>query len=231
MAQDRIIYVVNGSIPSWRVLMAVNEKRLSYVQKRLFVMRSQRETKTPEFLALNPRGQAPLLIEPDNTKINESLAILHYLELRYPESPLLPPPENWQEYANAIAWVQEAETFACNYEPIENLFLKKPQEMTDSEKKTIKKALAAVIFDLNLWEKRAKQHTFIASELFTLADCSFYPVLAYLMRRGLTLDIFPKLQEYELRVRERFSAQASHPEGWLYDKTSKTNLFKLAESL
>lgn len=194
-------------------------------------MRSPRETKTPEFLALNPRGQAPLLIEPDNTKINESLAILHYLELRYPESSLLPLPKNWQEYANAIAWIQEAETFACAYEPMENLFLKKPSEMSNPEQKEIKNALAAVIFDLNLWEKRSEKHTFIASDLFTLADCSFYPVLAYLMRRGLILDTFPKLREYELRVRKRFSAQASRPEGWLYDKTSKTNLFRLAETL
>jgi len=201
------------------------------VQERLFVMRSQRETKTPEFLALNPRGQAPLLIEPDKTKINESLAILHYLELRYPESPLLPPQENWQEYANAIAWMQEAETFACAYEPMENLFRKKSSQMNDPEKEEIKNAIAAIKFDLNLWEERAKQHTFIASELFTLADCSFYPVLAYLMRRGLTLDLFPKLQEYELRVRKRFSAQASRPEGWLYNRTSKTNLFRLAETL
>ena len=193
MSQNRTIYIVNGSIPSWRVLIALNEKGLSYVQERLFVMRSQRETKTPEFLALNPRGQAPLLIEPDKTKINESLAILHYLELRYPESSLLPPQKNWQEYANTIAWMQEAETFACAYEPMENLFIKKSSQMSDPEKEEIKNAIAAIKFDLNLWEERAKQHIFIASELFTLADCSFYPVLAYLMRRGLTLDLFPTL--------------------------------------
>ncbi len=231
MLQDRTIYLVNGSIPSWRVLMALTEKGLPFETKRLRVMSAHRETRTPEFLALNPRGQTPLLIEPDNTTIDESLAILHYLDLRYPTPALLPPPEHWQEYANAIAWVQQAETFICAYAPMQYLFLKQPSDMNDDEQAKIKTALAAVTFDLHLWEKRAKQHTFIASESFTLADCSFYPVLAFLMRRGLTLENFPKLQEYELRVRQRASAQAARPEGWLYDRTSKPNLFRLAAAL
>lgn len=231
MDRDRIIYIVNGSISSWRVLIALNEKGLAYVQKRMYVMRSQPDTQTPEFLALNPRGQAPLLIEPDGTKINESLAILHYLELRYPATSLLPAPANYQEYANAIAWIQEAETFAYAYEPLESLFQQQPETMSDSAKTTIRQALTAIDFELNLWETRAKQHTFIAGEQFTLADCSFYPVLAYMMRRGLILDAYSYLQEYELRIRARNSAQVSHPEGWQYDRTSKTNLFKLAETI
>jgi len=230
MDEERTIYIVNGSISRWRVLIALNEKGLTYTQKRLYVMRSPRDTKTPQFLALNPRGQAPLLIEADGTKINESLAILHYLELRYPESSLLPAPENRQEYADAVAWIQEAETFACAYEPLEHLFRKQPNEISDSEKAEIKQALTAITFDLNLWSARAKQHTFIASEMFTLADCSFYPVLAYMMRRGLNLDPFPKLQEYELRIRARNSAKVSRPDGW-HDRPSKMNLFKLAQTL
>ncbi len=228
---ERTIYIVNGSIPSWRVLIALQEKGLSFSQKRLFVMRSQRETKTTEFLTLNPRGQAPLLIEPEGTKINESLAILHYLELRYPQPSLLPSPENLQEYANTIAWIQEAEILARVYEPIENLFGNKPSEMSKSEREKIRQALSAITFNLDLWEQRVAKHTYLASDLFTLADCSFYPVLAYLMRRGLVLNPFLKLQEYELRVRKRLSAQASRPEGWHYNKISKTNLFKLAEAL
>uniref|UniRef100_UPI00286BFE28 glutathione S-transferase family protein n=1 Tax=Chamaesiphon sp. OTE_8_metabat_110 TaxID=2964696 RepID=UPI00286BFE28 len=189
------------------------------------------ETRMPEFLALNPRGQVPLLVEPDGTKINESLAILHYLELRYPTPSLLPTQKNWQEYANAIAWIQEAEAFAGAYEPLEYFFLKKPSDLNDEEKKEIKRAIIAINFDLNLWEERASKHTFIASELFTLADCSFYPTIAYMMHRGLLLNGFPNLIEYELLVRERTSVRSTRPEGWRYDRTSKPNLFQLATIL
>lgn len=231
MPQERTIYIVNGSIASWRVLITLSEKGLSFDPKRVRVMRADPETRTPEFLALNPRGQVPLLVEPDGTKINESLAILHYLELCYPTPSLLPTQENRQEYANAIAWIQEAETFACAYEPIEHFFLKKSSEMDDEEKEEIKRAIVAVNFDLSLWEERASKHTFIAGESFTLADCSFYPTIAYLMHRGLLLDSFPNLIEYELRVRERSSVRSARPEGWLYDRTSKPNLFQLAKML
>ena len=206
MDREGTIYIVNGSIASWRVLIALEEKGLSFDTKRVRVMRADPETRTPEFLALNPRGQVPLLVEPDGTKINESLAILHYLELRYPEPSLLPSQENRQEYANVIAWIQESETFAYAYEPLEYFFLKKSSDMNDEKKAEIKRAITAVNFDLNLWEERASKHTFIASELFTLADCSFYPTIAYMMHRGLLLDGFPNLIKYELRVRERSSA-------------------------
>jgi glutathione S-transferase len=231
MQQERTIYIVNGSIASWRVLLALHEKGLAFSTKRVRVMRADPETRTPEFLALNPRGQVPLLVEPDGTKINESLAILHYLELRYPESSLLPSPENRQEYANAIAWIQEAETFACAYEPLEYFFLKKSSDLNEEQKTAIKTALTAINFDLNLWEARASKHTFIASKSFTLADCSVYPTIAYMMHRGLELDGFPNLIKYEQHIRLRHSAQFAHPEGWGYDRTSKPNLFELAKLL
>jgi glutathione S-transferase len=45
--------------------------------------------KTPDFLALNPRGLVPTFVA-DGVVIYESLAILHYLEDRYPAVPLMP---------------------------------------------------------------------------------------------------------------------------------------------
>ncbi|HEX2689324.1 MAG TPA: glutathione S-transferase N-terminal domain-containing protein [Kofleriaceae bacterium] len=57
----RALYLVNGSISSIRVLVALHEKSLPFEPRRLRVMREPRDTRTPAFLALNPRGQAPVL--------------------------------------------------------------------------------------------------------------------------------------------------------------------------
>jgi glutathione S-transferase len=73
------------------------------------------------------------------------------------------------------------------------------------------------------------KHTFIARESITLADCSFYPTIAYMVHRGLSLDGWPNLSKYALRIGERLSARSSRPEGW--DRSSKTNLFQLATIL
>jgi hypothetical protein len=56
----RALYLVNGSISSIRVLIALHEKGLAFEPRRLRVMREPRDTRTPAFLALNPRGQAPV---------------------------------------------------------------------------------------------------------------------------------------------------------------------------
>src|SRR5690606_21177046 len=47
------------------------------------------DTRSPEFLAVNPRGKVPTLVD-DGLVLWESSAIAEYLEDRYPERPLLP---------------------------------------------------------------------------------------------------------------------------------------------
>ncbi|GIS70039.1 MAG: hypothetical protein CM1200mP9_08600 [Gammaproteobacteria bacterium] len=47
------------------------------------------EARTPEFLAKNPHGQLPVLELDDGRCFAESLAIIEYLEDRFPEPPLL----------------------------------------------------------------------------------------------------------------------------------------------
>ena len=48
------------------------------------------EQLTPAFLGINPEGAVPALIEPGQPPITQSIAILEYLDERYPEPPLLP---------------------------------------------------------------------------------------------------------------------------------------------
>jgi maleylacetoacetate isomerase len=48
------------------------------------------EQLAPEFLAVNPEGAVPALIEAGQAPLTQSMAILEYLEERYPKPPLLP---------------------------------------------------------------------------------------------------------------------------------------------
>ena len=61
--------------------------------------------KTPEFLALNPRGLVPSLIDGDLV-LYESLAILHYLEDKYPAVRLIP--KEPADKARCLMRMQEA---------------------------------------------------------------------------------------------------------------------------
>lgn len=227
MSGERTLYLVNGSIPSWRVMLALHEKGLPFVARRLRVMREPRETRSPEFLAINPRGKTPTLVEPDGTVVVESLAVLTYLELTYPEPTLLPAGAR----ARALSFAHEAEVTACVYDPLETLFLTEPAATTDAQREAIRGALAGLDDELALWESRLAEKAFVAGEVFTLADCALYPVIAYMLRRGLSLQRFPRLDAYQRRVRARASAEASFPEGWAHDAPARRNLFALAKTL
>ena len=79
------VYWGSGSPFSWRVLLALEHKRLQYESHQLEF--SRQEHKSPPMLRMNPRGQLPVLRDGDYV-IFESLAILYYLDLAYPEPPL-----------------------------------------------------------------------------------------------------------------------------------------------
>ncbi|MBV8403907.1 MAG: glutathione S-transferase family protein [Gammaproteobacteria bacterium] len=75
----------SGSPFSWRVLLALEYKRLPYLSHLLQF--SKQEHKSHEMLSLNPRGRVPVLKDGDYVCF-ESLAILYYLDLKYPQPPL-----------------------------------------------------------------------------------------------------------------------------------------------
>ena len=79
------LFWASGSAPAWRDMMALEIKGVPYTSRLLEA--SKKEHKTPEFLAMNPRGQFPVLT--DNTLVvYETRAILHYLDAAYPNPTL-----------------------------------------------------------------------------------------------------------------------------------------------
>ena len=54
-------YAGSGSPYAWRVWLALEHKQLPYDLKMLSF--SNREHRAPEYLAINPRGKVPALVE------------------------------------------------------------------------------------------------------------------------------------------------------------------------
>lgn len=80
------LFWISGSPPSWRVMLALEVKGIDYVSKRLDA--AQKEQKTAQFLALNPRGKVPV-IRQGNLVVRESIAIITYLEKKFPQPAIL----------------------------------------------------------------------------------------------------------------------------------------------
>ena len=62
-------------------MLALGVKDLDYTPRRL--SNSAGEQKSPEYLAINPRGHVPVLLDGD-TVVTETLAVLSYLDSAYP---------------------------------------------------------------------------------------------------------------------------------------------------
>jgi glutathione S-transferase len=79
------LYWGSGSPFSWRVLLALTHKRLPFESQLLQF--DKQEHQSPQMLKMNPRGRVPVLKDGDYI-VFESVAILYYLETKYPAVPI-----------------------------------------------------------------------------------------------------------------------------------------------
>ena len=107
------LYGYFRSSASYRVRIALSLKGLGYDLQPVHLRRN--EQRAPEFLERNPQGLVPAL-EHDDAVLAQSLAIIEYLEERFPEPPLLPASPADRARVRALAQI-----VACDIHPINNL--------------------------------------------------------------------------------------------------------------
>ena len=89
-------YLESGNGYKARLLMSLLGIRFKLVLHDIV----KGETRTPEYLAINPNGKIPVLVLEDGTPLAESNAILHYLA---EGTPYLP--DDRLTHAQAISWM------------------------------------------------------------------------------------------------------------------------------
>lgn len=167
-------YYGSGSPFAWKVWLALEHKQLPYELKLMSLQNG--ELKKPEFLAINPRGKVPVLVD-GGLIIRESAVIVEYLEERYPGYPIFP--ENPQDRATVRRVIAEANNFL--YPALRRLLeqtLFRPDDRGDPV--LIANALTELGQELSYYES-ALSGDYFADEL-SAADLSFYPLLALVKR-------------------------------------------------
>ena len=82
-----VLYHAAHSTCSQKVRMVLHEKALQFDEVRIDL--GKKEQLKPDYLAINPNGVVPTLLD-DGAPIVESSVICEYLDEKYPENPLLP---------------------------------------------------------------------------------------------------------------------------------------------
>ena len=84
----RLLTTFFRSSTSYRLRIALNLKGLEWKPRHVSLPRM--EHRAADYMELNPQGLLPALIEDDGAVLAQSLAIMEYLDERYPVPPLLP---------------------------------------------------------------------------------------------------------------------------------------------
>jgi maleylpyruvate isomerase len=110
------LYSYFRSSASYRVRIALNLKHLSYEYVPVHLLRDGGEQLKPEYRRLNPDGIVPTLVDDEAHVIQQSLAIIEYLDETHPEPPLLPGSAADRAHVRSIAL-----QIACEIHPLDNL--------------------------------------------------------------------------------------------------------------
>jgi glutathione S-transferase len=161
------------------VRIALSEKRIPW--EPIHVNLRADEHKTPEFLALNPYGKVPVLLE-DGAVIYESTVVNEYLEDRFPEPRLMPTDplgraevRLWEDYGD-IAFLGPAEGIFIHDKGWRTFEPERLQQM----RQQIQDVLARL-------EKHLEGKKFLVRDTFSLADICFAPRITILDQLGVPL--------------------------------------------
>lgn len=170
------IYWAAGSPYAWRVMLAAEIKRIPYEAKLLEF--SKGDLKTPQFLAINPRGKVPALRDGDFT-LSESLAMLAYLDRKYPEPPLFGrTPEEAGRIALAIA---DFESYVREPISVVNRWLFGDKTRTPE----VDEAHTKVLAEVQRFEERIGKGPWLVGTTPTAADIVWFPAMRTLVRAGV----------------------------------------------
>lgn len=157
------------------------------------------ETRTTEFLALNPAGQVPLLITKNGEALAQSNAILLFLAESHGGGLI---PEDVFARAKVFEWLFWEQ---YSHEPyiavrrFQKFYLKKPD--SEIEPKLLERGLAA----LSRMEGQLAAATWIGGEAFSVADISLVAYTRAAHEGGFDLNAFPSVKSWVARVEERLA--------------------------
>lgn len=206
------LYAYYRSSCSYRVRIVLAWKGVAYETLAVNLAPAVEAQRAQAFSAINPLQQVPVLIwqEGDHTfRLTQSVAIVEYLEARFPEPRLLPD-DPWQ-----VAKVREAvQVVNSGIQPLQNSRLQSFIRAQAGEQAELAFRLDAIRRGLEVLEKLASEHRgpFFLGSAPTLADVFIVPQLYNARRFGLELHAFPRLLELDGEARRLPAFQAAAPE-------------------
>lgn len=183
-----------------KVRVVLKEKKLDFELKVESVWERR-----PEFLALNPAGQVPVLVEEDGTTVSDSVAISEYLEEVYPEPPLVGrDAKERAEVRRLVAWFD----LKFGHEVMRNLvgekMMKRFLGRGEPNSAAIRAGHQNIHYHLEYIGYLADRRKWLAGDAFSLADIAASTQLSVVDYIGdVPWERHPRAREWYARLKSR----------------------------
>jgi glutathione S-transferase len=187
------LYSMQRSGNSYKVRMALAKLEASYELVEVDILKG--ESHTPEFLAMNPTGQVPLLEVAPDRYLAESNAILWYVAAGTPLAP-----EEKVEKALALQWM-----FFEQHSLEPNIgaawfWLRLIKGGRELQQHALEDWMEEGYRALGVMDKHLRSHRFFVDDRLTIADIALYAYTHIAHECDFDLGTFPAIRAWLLRV-------------------------------
>ncbi len=183
---------------SRRVWIALLEKEIPF--ESIIINLKEREQFKPDFLVISPFHHVPVIID-DGLRVLESLAILDYLENKYPDNPLLP------QDAAQLARVRMVQMVANN--ELSSVIISLISEREDSPKLGQTKRKIQRI--LKFFAELLGNDDYFGGDNISLGDIVAGNAVILVNKLGFDLSQNQKIKEWCDRLMQREAWQKTQP--------------------
>ena len=196
------------SSAAYRVRIGLNLKGVAYASRPVSLADGAQASEA--YRALNPQGLVPML-EIDGHRLTQSLAILVYLDQRFPDPPLVPSglPEGARVRAMALL-------IACDIHPLNNLrvlkYLTGAAGVSDEARDAWYAHWVCEGFSALEAMAASSAGAFLFGDAVTLADVCLVPQMYNARRFKVPLDAYPTLLRAEANAAALDAFSQAHPD-------------------
>ncbi len=209
-----VVYGYWRSSAAYRVRIALNIKGLEYESRPVHLVRDGGEQHAAAFRQLNPQELIPCLLDGDRV-ITQSLAIMEYLDEKYPEleTALLPVDLRGRARVRALAMV-----VACDSHPLGNLRVLQRLETQfgADEAQRAEWVRHWIATSFNALEAMLSDHAatgrYCHGDTPSMADICLVPQVYNALRWKLPLDDYPMINRIHRACMELEAFQRAGPE-------------------
>ena len=203
-----ILYDYYRSSAAYRIRIALNLKHVEYEQRTVNLLEGEQQS--AEYKELNPQGLVPM-IEIDGHRMTQTMAIVGYLDQKFPNQPLVPAAAEIRAHVIAMSLIVVADIH-----PLNNLRVLKylKGELGRSQEEVDRWYAHWILEGLPALEALAEPQAgaFLFGDAPTAADICLVPQLYNARRYNVPLDAYPTLLRAEENANKLEAFAAAHPD-------------------